>query len=206
MKYYRISAPASYAQFKVKLTNVTGDPELLVRKNSSPASQFDYDAASKHVGKQPESLTLANGDKALWYIGVYGSKTSNYTIRAELSADQTVTLTSGKAVASSVALGDWKYYRISTPADAAQLKVTLTKLSADVDLYLRKASRPQQLEYNKRSIKVGTLSEAITLRNPGENVWYIGIYGSSKGSYTVKAVLTMPLSGEQPLEEETSDR
>jgi len=83
--------------------------------------------------------------------------------------------------------------------------VTLTKLSADVDLYLRKASRPQQFEYNKRSIKVGTLSETITIKNPGENVWYIGAYGSAKGKYTVKAVLTMPLGGEQPLEEETPD-
>ncbi len=202
MKYYRISAPASSAQFKVKLTNITGDPELLVRKNSKPRSELDYDAASKHLGKQPESITLANTDKALWYIGVHGYKASTYTIKAELSADQTVTLTSGKAVASSVALGDWKYYRITTPTDAAQLKVTLTKLSADVDLYLRKAVRPQQFEYNKRSIKVGTLAEAITLQDPGENVWYIGVYGSRKGNFTVKAVLSMPLGDEPLLEEE----
>lgn len=205
MKYYKITAPISSAQFKVKLTNVTGDPELLVKKNSKPTSELDYDAASKHLGKQPESITQANPDQAIWYIGVYGYKASTYTIKAELSADQTVALTSGKAVASSVALGDWQYYRITTPADTAQLKVTLTKLSADVDLYLRKASRPQQFEYNKRSIKVGTLSETITIKNPGESVWYIGAYGSAKGKYTVKAVLTMPLGGEQPLEEETPD-
>ncbi len=205
MQYYKISVPASAAQFKVKLTNVTGDPELLVKKNSKPISEFDHDAASKHSGKQPESITLANTDKALWYIGVHGYEASTYTIKAELSADRTVALTSGKAVASSVALGDWKYYRITTPANAARLKVTLTKLRADVDLYLRKGSRPQQFEYNKRSNRIGKLSETITIKNPGKNVWYIGAYGSAKGKYTVKAVLTMPLGGEQPLEEETPD-
>ena len=52
-KHYKISAPASSAQFKVTLTNVTGDPELLVKKNAKPTSHYDYDSASKHFGKRP---------------------------------------------------------------------------------------------------------------------------------------------------------
>ena len=55
------------------------------------------------------------------------------------------------------------------------------------------------------SSKAGTLSETITIKNSGENIWYIGVYGSSKGNYTVKAVLSMLLSDDQPLEEETLD-
>ena len=96
------------------------------------------------LGSAPESITMANTGETVWYIGVYGFKASNYTIKADVSADETVTLTSGKAVAASVALGDWKYYRISAPSDTTQLKVTLTKLTANVDLYLLKSSRPQQ--------------------------------------------------------------
>jgi YD repeat-containing protein len=204
-KYYKISAPASLAQFKVTLTNVTGDPDLYVKKNAKP-ELYVYDSASKQLGERPESITLANTGEAVWYIGVKGYQASNnYTIKADVSADKTVTLTSGKAVAASVALGDWKYYRISAPSDTTQLKVTLTKLSADVDLYLLKSKRPQQLEYDKISRKAGTLSETITIKNTGENVWHIGVYGRSKGNCTVKAVLSKLLTDDQPVEEETLD-
>jgi hypothetical protein len=202
--YYKISAPASLAQFKVRLTNVTGDPDLYVQKSAKPTQDF-HDERSTNVGNQPESITLANTGETVWYIGVYGYLGSTYTIKAEAGADETVTLTSGNAVAGSVERGDWKYYRISASSNISQLKVTLTKLTANVNLYLRKSSRPQQYAYVKRSSKSGTLSETITITNTGENVWYIGVYGSSKGNYTVKAVLSMLLGDDQPLEEETAD-
>ena len=101
--------------------------------------------------------------------------------------------------------GDWKYYRIGASSNISQLKVTLTKLTANVNLYLRKSSRPQQYAYVKESSKSGTLSESVTLKNTGENVWYIGVYGERKGNFTVKAVLSELLSDGQTLEEEIVD-
>jgi hypothetical protein len=195
-QYYRIQAPASFDQIKVTLANLSADAELYVRKGAKPTGLTDSDGASLHLGTVPESITLANDGNTLWYIGVYGFAASTYTVTATLSDDKTIALIAGQAKTGSVALGDWKYYRITAPNGATQLTVNVTKIGEDVDLYLRKSLRPQQFDYAKASRKAGTTAEKLTATNSGENIWYIGVYGYKGGSFTVKATVSIPLLSE----------
>ena len=90
----------------------------------------------------------------------------------------------------SVSQGHWKYYTISASSSHTQIKVDLTDLSADVDLYVRKGFQPTLSFYDCRPFKGGTASETCTLTNSGSNTWYIGVHGFRSGSFTVNALLS----------------
>ncbi len=51
-------------------------------------------------------------------------------------------LTSGQTVSGTVGLTSWKNYKITASSSDTQLKVDLTNLSSDVDLYVRKDASP----------------------------------------------------------------
>ena len=100
-------------------------------------------------------------------------------------------LTSGVGVAGSVALNAYKYYTIAVPSGATNLTVTLTGLSADVDLYVNNSTtHPTTSTYYGRSWNSGTTSESLSWTSPTVATWCIGAYGYAAGSYTVTATVT----------------
>jgi len=99
-------------------------------------------------------------------------------------------LTSGNVVSDSVAQGAWKHYQITASSSHSQLKVEMTNLLADVDLYVRKGSQPSSSNYDCRPYSGGTSSETCTQNNSGNNVWYVSVHGYQAGSFTLKATLS----------------
>jgi len=106
-------------------------------------------------------------------------------------------LTSGVGVTGSVAQGAYAYYTIVVPSGATALSVTLTGLSADVDLYDMApttaggtASNPTTSSYTGRSWNSGTANETLSHSSPINGTWAIGVYGYAAGSYTVTATVT----------------
>jgi trimeric autotransporter adhesin len=106
-------------------------------------------------------------------------------------------LTSGVGVSGSAAASSYVYYTFAVPSGATNLTVTLTGLSADVDLYDMApttaggaASNPTTSSYTGRSWNSGTTSESLSHSSPTYGTWAIAAYGYAAGSYTVTATYT----------------
>lgn len=98
-------------------------------------------------------------------------------------------LSSGVGVSGFVAQGEWSGYRIEAASSDTGLRVDLTGLSDDVDLYVKKGSQPTLSDCDCRPYKGGTAAETCTMTNGGAATWYIGVYGYHAGSYTIEATL-----------------
>uniref|UniRef100_UPI003B434128 PPC domain-containing protein n=1 Tax=Candidatus Electronema sp. JC TaxID=3401570 RepID=UPI003B434128 len=138
---------------------------------------------------------LPNSGSATWYISVYGFAAGSYNLKATLSGSTPppstiTTLTSGQAVSGSAGQNEWKKYKITSSSSDTQLKVDMTGLSADVDLYVQKGAEPTSSSYLCRPYSDGTTSESCTLPNSGSATWYISVYGFAAGSYNLKATLS----------------
>uniref|UniRef100_UPI003B432CB1 PPC domain-containing protein n=1 Tax=Candidatus Electronema sp. JC TaxID=3401570 RepID=UPI003B432CB1 len=192
-KNYKITASSSHTQLKVELTNLSADVDLYVRKDYSPTVSA-YTCRPYNGGTASESCTLTISGGATWYIGVQGYQAGSFTMKATLSGGTTIypadPLTSGQAVSGSVGLNSWKNYKITSSSSDTQLKVDMTGLSADVDLYVRKDASPTSQAFTCRPYSGGTTSESCTLPNSGSATWYISVYGYQAGSFSIKATLS----------------
>ena len=113
----------------------------------------------------------------------------NFVATAVVTGD--TPLTSGVGVSSSVTLQAWKYYTIAVPSGATNLAITLTGLSADIDLYVNNSTtHPTTTTYYGRSYNGGTTSESLSYTTPTVATWCIGVYGYAAGNYTVTATVT----------------
>jgi hypothetical protein len=100
-------------------------------------------------------------------------------------------LTSGVGVSGSVALQGWVYYTIAVPSGATNLGITLTGLSADIDLFVNNsATHPTTSSYYGKSENGGTTSETLSYATPTVATWSIGVYGYAAGNYTVTATVS----------------
>lgn len=88
----------------------------------------------------------------------------------------------------------WRYFQVNVPADTAVLQVTLDGLSADADLYLLPAGKPDTEIYQCRSTNPGTLGERCDIHGPAAGPWWIGVANWTPGTirFTVTASLTEP--------------
>lgn len=100
------------------------------------------------------------------------------------------TLTSGVPVSGSGTAGQMIYYQISTSATDSKLVVSMTNLSADLDLYVRGGALPTLTVFDCRPYLGGTSSETCTFDNPGAKTWYILVNAYQAGNYTIKATIT----------------
>ena len=99
-------------------------------------------------------------------------------------------LYSGQQVSGMVGYHTWRNYRITSSASDTQLKVYMTNLSADVDLYVRRDYSPTLDSYECRPYSGGISPETCVLPNNGDTTWYISVYGYQSGSFDIKAVLS----------------
>jgi len=101
-------------------------------------------------------------------------------------------LTSGTGVSGSLTTtGTYKYYTIAVPTGATNLSVTLTGLSADLDLYVNNSTtHPTSSTYYGASTNSSTTNESLSYASPTVATWSIGVYAYAAGSYTVTATVT----------------
>ncbi|PHI38346.1 hypothetical protein CBQ28_04495 [Pseudoalteromonas sp. GCY] len=82
-----------------------------------------------------------------------------------------------------VKAGDWKYYRTSfSVAPGAELKVDLTGMSRNADLYLRDGSLPLKSAKDCYSDNPWGINESCSVST---GTWFIGIYGNESTSFTL---------------------
>ena len=94
-------------------------------------------------------------------------------------AQTDVALTSGTPVANlSGGSGSQTYYRIEVPAGTTQLIVTTSGGTGDVDVYVRRGSRPIPSVYDAAGISL-TTAENVVIINPVAGTYYILLLGYS---------------------------
>jgi len=122
----------------------------------------------------------------------YGRFDLSYPAIRRWLAVEPVRLASKMPVSDAVAQGKWQEYKIMASAAYARLVVRLDALAANADLYVRRGSRPNlnPTGHNCRPSLTGTSTETCTLRNSGDNVYYIGVYGVKDTAFTLKATLS----------------
>lgn len=102
----------------------------------------------------------------------------------------TTELEHGVAVRGSVARDQWHYYTFDAGADVKAVRVVLSGLSADGDIYVRRGERPSgHYEnggvYDAVSNEGGTSVERVLVDNDGAGTWHIGVHGWRATDYTL---------------------
>ncbi len=125
-------------------------------------------------------------------VTINGANQTGIDFTAAAAPGGDTPLTSGVGVSTgSIAQGAWKYYTIAVPSGATNLSITLTGLSADLDLYVNNSTtHPTTSSYYGRSWNSGTTSESLSYTSPTVATWCIGVYGYAAGSGTVTATVT----------------
>jgi hypothetical protein len=102
-----------------------------------------------------------------------------------------IPITAGVPQSSTVSVSRWIYYSLNIGPSTNQLLVIVNQTSAvgtDCDLYIRQNALPDQLHYNYRDAS-SQQNFQINIANPGSGVWYLGVYGFTTCSYTLRASL-----------------
>lgn len=197
--FYTIDTDAAHTRLTVELSQLSADLDLYVRAGERPSGHVDdggrYDCGSYAGGTSSERCRLDNRGATRWHIGVFAYRGGQYRLRASLSGggNQSITpLALGTSVNDDADGGQWHYYRVQLPADAASLEVRLDQLRADVDLYVREGQTPsgtvdQGGEYDCGSYRGGRAEELCTLDAVAGKTYIIGVYGYEASSYRLIA-------------------
>lgn len=91
----------------------------------------------------------------------------------------------------NISEGKWKYYEVHTESLHSELKIIMNNLSADIDLYVRKGSKPtQSIDVNSCSSYNGDVQEETCNIDLWQSaIYYIGVFGYQSGSYDIQAFL-----------------
>jgi len=193
-QYFQITGGTAGDNVVINLDELNADADLYVGTGAQPSLQ-DFACRSFASGTQSEqcSLTLGNGDT---WIGIYGFAASSY--RLSVSGNQNLaTLVPGDVRTATIAQGEWQYYAVDNPANAAAVLATLTGLSADIDLYTKSSGFPGLSDFDCRSYRGSLADEDCTLDLVGSQPT-IGVYGFRAGSYTLSLNATVATRAKQP--------
>jgi hypothetical protein len=189
----------------ITLSGLSNDADLYVKKGTTAydwPSTTTYDCRSYLSGVRDESCTLDSESDDIFYVTVYGYESADFTVTAvKTDRDEVIdtpvsnnALTSGSAVSGNVGQGDWVYYTIEASAEATVLDVTMSNLSADVDLYVKKGAKPTLDSYDCRPYEGNLSKESCVLKNTSAGTWYIAINGYKSGTFSLKATLSAAVS------------
>ena len=85
----------------------------------------------------------------------------------------------------SVEKGKWKTYYANVDNTYSNFTVKVQNLTNDVDLYVKKDSKPDFDNFDCRPYKGGTRDEVCDLTNNNDNLWYFSIFGYQTGDFTI---------------------
>jgi len=188
-----------------------GDCDLYVRFNEVP-SVWNWDYANVTLNSI-STIMISDARIGYYYAGVYGFQSCNYSIVATTS-NQCPNKCSNRGTCSSltcscplkysgdycqtrnaplnpdevdtgyVEYNSWNYFTYRSNSDN-NLVVYINQTEAgDCDLYVRAGSNPTRFLYDFQDIGTKQFF-SLSINDPGNTDWHIGIYGWSKCSYSI---------------------
>jgi len=220
--YYLLPLTSNnFLQFHVIETSSGGDIDLYLKFEAIPTMySFDY----KDISVQREfTLNITEPSLGNWYGGVYGFRNTSFTLTAKAGTscptrcsnhgtcsgsncackagfsgisceNMRDDLTVGISQSGFVSNEAWNYYHIK-PNTERNLQINVKQISGgDCDLYAKPGAVPTQTDYSARDI--GTTSEfTLTISNPSDELWYLGVFGYSDCEYTITVVVNSVCPG-----------
>lgn len=192
-KYYKFNVPSGSSTLQVRMTNVSGDPDLYTRSGSRPTTST-YACRPYYGSGSSETCIHNSPSPGYWYMMIRGYSTGSGSLTASYSGGGddddddcscSNVLSNGQSVSVSVSQGQKKYYCINVPSSASSVTVRITNVSGDPDLYTRNGSVPTTSIYSCRPYYASGSSETCT--NSQTGCWHIMVRGYSSGSCTLTA-------------------
>ncbi|HSV98955.1 MAG TPA: pre-peptidase C-terminal domain-containing protein [Sedimentisphaerales bacterium] len=196
-KFYKITVPASQSKLEIVMAGGTGDADLYVRRGSKPTTT-EWDYRPFLIGNN-ETVTIDDPLAATYFIMLKGYVAyASVTLKATHTAapDPITTLQNGVAVTGlSGASGSEKFYKIDIPAGQDLLTIATSGGTGDVDLYVRKGSKPTLVSYDYRPYLIGN-NETVEVPNPAAATWYIMLRGyQTYANVTLVATYSVTIVG-----------
>jgi peptidoglycan/xylan/chitin deacetylase (PgdA/CDA1 family) len=190
MNYYKITASA-FSTVTVNLSNVNGDPDLYIKSGEIPTIN-NFDKSSENSPNVNEDIKITLNVNEDIYIGVYGYPNGFLNAKYSLSVKESVPLVPlNKDIAISLKYQDMKYYKI-LGKKGDMLKVSLSNVVGDSDLYLKKLSKPTIGNSDMSSLKGAEKDESIELALDEDGELFIGVYGFTKSNCTLNVTVVEP--------------
>ena len=190
-KFYTIAAEAGQTVHTV-LDRLNADADLYVRVGAEPTGDL-YDCRPYKGGTTRESCSVTVSENTTVHIAVYGAKgTTSFTLTAKATnggGENTPILLSGESVSGSVNKDAIKYYKIAGQS-GKKITATISELSADADLYVKKGSKPTAGSFDCKSTHGGTNSDTCSLDLASNEEIYIGVLGFRTANYNLVATLS----------------
>ena len=181
-KFYTV--PALQGQtLEALLDGLNADADLYLRVGAEPTGS-EYDCKSSNGGTTADSCSVTLTQDDTVHIAVYGYRATNYTLTASLNEGATPTLTSGHAVSGSVARSAIKYYKINS-SYGDKVIATISDLTADADIYIKKGEKPTASSFDCKSTNGGTEADSCSIDILENTEVYIGVSGFRAANYNL---------------------
>lgn len=177
-KFYQIEVPAGQAKLEISTSGGTGDVDLYVRRGEKPSGN-EWDYRPYAIGNN-EKVTVENPQAGAWHIMLRGyTLYTGVTVKATYSpvAEAVTELRDGVPVRDlSGAVGGETFFKIEVPAGQTSLEIAMSGGTGDVDLYVRKGSKPTTTGYDYRPYLIGN-EEKVEVASPAAAAWYVMLRG-----------------------------
>lgn len=190
---FQLTVPAGATDLKFVTSGGTGDADLYVRFGTAPTTTT-ADCKSEG-GSTAETCTIANVQAGTYHVLLHAySAFSGVTLTGSYStgpSSDTTPLVNGTPVTGiSGASGSVKYYSLTVPAGATNLKFVTSGGTGDADLYVKAGAKPTTSSYDCRPYQSGN-AETCTISSITPGTYYVMLRGYSAysgvtltGSYT----------------------
>lgn len=157
-----------------------------------------YQSAKSSQEAQQRNSQLLDRFSASLRADISGQLTqSEQRTKGEIIATQTMLRVMAEPVLSedgvydTVAKGVDRYYRVTVPGGVSELRITLTPLTGDADLYVRYTYLPLRntTHPTDRSATSSSAEDTITIQNPQAGKWFVRVSGyADTSTFRLRAV------------------
>lgn len=94
-QHYQIKSTDHHQKLHFSLTNVTGDADLYVRQNKQPERRWwgkGWDCRPYKGKRRDEHCDIDNKGDAIWYVSIYGSRSSSFQLKVSIEKKETNTV------------------------------------------------------------------------------------------------------------------
>ena len=163
-KYYSIYKNLNSDELDISLTIFQGDADIFIGFNSLPTVE-DNDKQSVTIGNDFIKLSIIdfiNHDfhSGEVFIGIYGARTSTYSLVASVNANGTVKLNEGMPQEATVSKDEIMQYYFPFSMKESDFSVYLTTIHGDTSMYLKFCE--QKCSISKEDIKNPTMLKSST--------------------------------------------
>lgn len=191
---YQLQVPPGTIRLIIRLSNMSGDLDLYTRFGQAPAADaFD---CRPYLSEDADEVCLhENPAPGMWQILVFGYTSGTATLQAEWvigndddsdEGSDGTRLNNNESTPVALDKGQYKDYFIDVPAGSRSLRVELTSMSGDLDLYTQYGQPPTSSSYNCRPYYPANSGEMCHHLDPSPGRWYIRVNGYTAGTAVLR--------------------